>query len=458
MRADLLVLGGGPAGVGAAYRAARDGRSVVLLERGDRPGGAAGSFEVGGQRVDFGSHRLHPSIDPAILADLRALLGRDLQLRPRRGRILLEGRWIAFPLRATDLVRRLPPAFALQAARDAVLAPTRHPRADTFADVLRAGLGPTLCERFYFPYARKIWGLEPEELSGEQARRRVSAGSPARLLRRLLPGGSRQTGRFWYPRRGYGQISERLAEAAAEAGADIRFEAAAGRVELGGDGVRVQLEDGGTVSGERLWSTIPLAALARMAGAPPAALEAAGALELRSLLLVYLVLSTDRYTPYDAHYLPEGFTPVTRVSEPKNYRDGDDPPGRTVICAEIPCTRGDAHWSAEDPALVKLVVRTLTEAGLPRPDVEEAAVRRLAAAYPIYRLGFEAHFARLDGWADAEPRLLTFGRQGLFAHDNAHHALAMAWAAADALGPNGAFDEEAWAAARRRFADHVVED
>jgi protoporphyrinogen oxidase len=456
--ADLLVLGGGPAGVGAAYRAARAGRGVVLLERADRPGGAAGSFEVGGQRVDFGSHRLHRSIDPVILAELRTLLGSDLQLRPRRGRILLEGRWIGFPLRVTDLVRRLPPSFALQAARDAVLAPTRRPRADTFADVLRAGLGPTLCERFYFPYARKIWGLEPDELSGEQARRRVSAGSPARLLRRLLPGGSREKGRFWYPRRGYGQISERLAEAAAEAGADIRFEAAAGGVELDREGVRVHLEGGGSVAGERLWSTIPLAALARMAGAPPAVLEAASALELRSLLLVYLVLSTDRYTPYDAHYLPESFTPVTRVTEPKNYRDGDDPPGRTVLCAEIPCARGDAHWSADDSALEALVVRTLADAGLPRPDVEEVAVRRLAAAYPIYRLGFEAHFARLDGWADAEPRLLTFGRQGLFAHDNAHHALAMAWAAADALGPDGAFDEGAWAAARRRFADHVVED
>ena len=457
MSTDLLVLGAGPAGVGAAYRAARDGRSVVLLERADRPGGAAGSFEVGGQRVDFGSHRLHPSTDPAILADLRTLLGGDLQIRPRQGRILLQGHWIGFPLRAADLLRRLPPTFALKAARDAVLAPMRRPRADTFADVLRAGLGPTICESFYFPYARKIWGLEPEELSGEQARRRVSAGSPGQLVRRLLPGGPREKGRFWYPRRGYGQISERLTEAAAEAGAEIRFEATARRVELSRDGVRVQLEDG-TAAGERLWSTIPLAALARMADAPPGVLEAANALELRSLVLVYLVLSTDRYTPYDAHYLPEGFTPVTRVSEPKNYRDGDDPPGRTVLCAEIPCARGDAHWSADDPALGDLVVRTLADAGLPRPDVEEVAVRRLAAAYPIYRLGFEDHFARLDAWADAEPRLLTFGRQGLFAHDNAHHALAMAWAAADALGPNGAFDKDAWAAARRRFADHVVED
>jgi hypothetical protein len=64
----------------------------------------------------------------------------------------------------------------------------------------------------------------------------------------------------------------------------------------------------------------------------------------------------------------------------------------------------------------------------------------------------------LDDWAAAQPRLLTFGRLGLFVHDNTHHALAMAWAAADALRPDGSFDHAAWAVARGRFARHVVED
>src|SRR6266508_3663554 len=85
---DLLVLGAGPAG-----------------------GGAAGSFELDGIRVDHGSHRLHPAIEPRILADLRGLLGEELQRRPRNGRIFLEGRWIRFPLRPADLARRLPPSF-----------------------------------------------------------------------------------------------------------------------------------------------------------------------------------------------------------------------------------------------------------------------------------------------------------------------------------------------------------
>jgi hypothetical protein len=56
----------------------------------------------------------------------------------------------------------------------------------TATSVLQANLGPTMCHHFYFPYSRKLWGREPEELSGIQARKRVTAGSFTKLLKRLV--------------------------------------------------------------------------------------------------------------------------------------------------------------------------------------------------------------------------------------------------------------------------------
>ena len=388
---DLIVLGAGPAGVGAAQRAARAGHRVVLLERADRVGGAAGSITVAGIRADLGSHRLHPTVEPRILAELRRLLGDDLQWRPRNGRIRLAGRWIAFPLRPADLVRRMPPAMALGALRDAALGPLRRPRADTFAEVLRAALGPAICERFYFPYARKIWGLPPEELDGEQARKRVGASTPGRILRRVLAPPDAARRGFLYPRRGYGQLWEALAGDAAAAGARIELGAEVTGVALAPDGARVTIADGRELAARRVWSTIPLTVLAAIAGpAPdPAARAAAGALRFRAMLLVYMVLEGGRYSPFDAHYLPEPHTPVTRVSEPPNYRDGDDPPDRTLLCAEIPCDAGDDLWRAGDAELGRLAADGMRRAACRCPSrsrcASSASPTRIRCSAPASR-------------------------------------------------------------------------
>jgi len=325
--------------------------------------------------------------------------------------------------------------------------------------VLRAGLGSTMCERFYFPYARKMWGVEPSELDSELARRRVSANSPSRLLQRVLHGARDRQWMFFYPRGGFGRISEVLASAAAAAGAELRYGETVTRVDPNNDGVHVTTETGAVVEATRVWSSLPVTVLARLVhGVPEPVLAAANRLQFRAMLLVYLVLEVDRYTPFDAHYLPESSTPITRLSEPKNYRSGGDPPNRTVLCAEIPCARGYELWRTSDDALGLMVVEGLRAVSLPEARPQQVVVRRIPYAYPVYQTGFSAAFDTVDAWASTQPRLLTLGRQGLFAYVNAHHALAMAWAAGDALRQGGTFDEAVWAAARAEFARYVVVD
>ncbi len=474
-RPRIVVLGGGPAGAGAALFLAERGFAVDLLERGPSVGGNAGSFDLAGFRVDFGSHRLHPRADPAILDRLRGLLGGDLLTRPRHGRIRLLGRWIHFPLRPVDLALRSPRSFALGAALDAArkaLRGTGRPAGDeeTFASVLEAGLGPTICRAFYFPYARKIWGLAPAEISAEQARRRVSASSVGAILRRLLPfaGDSREAGLkkvFHYPRRGFGQITEALAEAAVAAGAGLHLGAEVRGLERrpeGGWEVVAATADGERRwSADRVFSTVPARVLVETLrpAAPAEVLAAARGLESRAMVLVYLVVGRPRYTEYDAHYFPGEDVPLTRLSEPRNYSGVAEPEGRTVLCAELPCALGDEVWSAGGDELARRIAGALQSSGLPAPEpLVEVEVRRLPHAYPIYRRGFEERFARVDGWLAGREGLLSFGRQGLFAHDNTHHTLVMARSAVECLRDNGGFDHEEWARRRRAFEEHVVED
>lgn len=465
------MLGAGPAGAGAAFQLRRLERArVTLIEQHPVVGGNAGSFEHAGQRLDFGSHRLHPACDPEVMADIRKLLGDDLLDRPRHGRIRLRGRWIHFPLKPVDLLLRLDPRFAAGTLRDmaARALPRPQPGEDTFASVLQTNLGQTICRDFYFPYARKIWGREPEELSGIQARRRVAAGSFAKLVRKVLaavpglkPPGA---GRFFYPRRGYGQITEAFANAARNDGAELLLGWTVTGIERQGSGWAVTARDAAgesrTLSADQVWSTLPVSLLARLV-TPPPPLEvtaAAAQLQYRAMLLVYLELDLDRFTEYDAHYFPGADIAITRLSEPKNYAALEEPRGRTVLCAELPCSPGDRHWAMTDAELGEVVATDLARAGLPLPRPHVGVlVRRLRHAYPIYLNGYEEPFRVLDEWADSLPGLLTYGRQGLFAHDNTHHALLMAYRAVDCLRA-GQWDEARWQEYRREFEAHVVED
>jgi protoporphyrinogen oxidase len=351
-------------------------------------------------------------------------------------------------------------------ARDMVTGFLRRvPAEDTFASVLMRHLGPTMCHGFYFPYARKLWGHEPDQLSGIQARRRVSAASLTKLIRKAVS--PPDSGRFYYPRRGYGQISEAYAAAARERGADLLLGWSVSRLrrdEGAGSPWVVTVEREGEVrelAADQVWSTIPITLLARMVEPPPPAevIAASRQISYRAMLLVYLHLDVPRFTTTDAHYFPETAVAMTRLSEPKNYFGGSEPSGSTVLCAEIPCATDDALWTMSDADLGRRVVDDMARAGLPlaRPPVN-VLVKRLAQAYPVYLNGYEVPFGVLDRWATGLPDLLVYGRQGLFAHDNTHHALFMAYAAVDCLR-DGTFDQARWDGHYRRvFATHVVED
>ena len=73
-------------------------------------------------------------------------------------------------------------------------------------------------------------------------------------------------------------------------------------------------------------------------------------------------------------------------------------------------------------------------------------------------MGYEERFDTVDQWLSDLDGLLVFGRQGLFAHDNTHHAFAMAYGAADCIDGKGHVDRAKWNRYREVFATHVVED
>ncbi len=445
----IVVIGAGPAGLATAWRLHTAGHQVTVVDASDHVGGMAGSRTISGVRVDLGSHRLHPVLSPHVRAAVEQLV--ELQVRPRNGRIRLRDRWLAFPLTPTGLLRDLPRSVAARAALDAATGSFRSPRRDTYAEVVRAGLGPTVWRTFHEPYAWKLWDTDPGTLAGELARRRVSASSPVDVARRLVRGARRRP-TFLYPRSGFGAIAEAMADALP----DVRLGTKVTGLVENEDRVIVGLADGRILTASHVFSTLPAGRTAAWLGLADAAdVE----VPTRAMVLVYLTIDHRPYSEFDAHYLPERHVLATRVSEPMNYRrSAADPVDRTVLCAEIPCWPGDATWRATDAELGRRVADDLVRCGLPDPAPVAVDTVRLPSVYPVMTADSLRRLERAEAAMATSSRVTVLGRQGLFTPDNTHHVIEMGFAAADSMGRDGSFDHDAWVRRRATFRDYVVED
>ena len=88
----------------------------------------------------------------------------------------------------------------------------------------------------------------------------------------------------------------------------------------------------------------------------------------------------------------------------------------------------------------------------------DVQTRRLPHAYPLYTKGYREAFDALDQWIGGIDGLVTFGRQGLFAHDNTHHTMAMAYALVESLATTAPSIASRGRGRAQSFEDHVVED
>src|SRR5882757_5018400 len=106
--APVIVLGGGPAGLTAAYRRAPSDVPVIVLEAEDQVGGLAKTVERDGYRFDLGGHRFFTK---ALEVDTlwHEILGEEFLLRPRMSRIYWNNRFLDYPLRGPDVLRKLGP-------------------------------------------------------------------------------------------------------------------------------------------------------------------------------------------------------------------------------------------------------------------------------------------------------------------------------------------------------------
>jgi len=438
-----LVLGGGPAGLTAGYLLERAGRDVVVLEAEDQVGGLAKTVESDGYRFDLGGHRFFTkSVEVDTL--WHEILGEEFLLRPRLSRIYWNNRYLDYPLRGPDVIRKLGPVELARCLVSYLRAAARRNKVDdSLEDWVSNRFGRRLFELFFKSYTEKVWGVPTSEIRAEWAAQRIKGLSFFSAARAAFFGNKGNKvksliSEFNYPRFGPGQMWDAMTLAIESEGGEVRLEAPVTRIELAGGRV-VEVEAGGDsyTLPDTVISSLPLRAVVEMASPPPPqeVLDAARGLRYRDFLTVALVVDGEDLFPDNWIYIHE---PAVRVGRIQNYRSWSPwmvpDPDKACVGLEYFCFEGDDLWTMDDAALVELASRELEQLRLsPRSKVERGFAIRVPKAYPIYDGDYAERVQTIRRWLDGIENLQQVGRNGLHRYNNSDHSMLTAMRAVDNL-------------------------
>jgi protoporphyrinogen oxidase len=438
----VLVLGGGPAGVTAGYLLAREGVETVVLEAEDQVGGLAKTVVRDGYRFDLGGHRFYTkSAEVERLWD--EVLGGEMLVRPRLSRIYWRGRYLDYPLRAGNVLRRLGPVEVARCALSYAVARLR-PRGNesTFEDWVTNRFGRRLFELFFRTYTEKVWGVPTNEIRAEWAAQRIRGLSFGSAVRAALLGdrGNRIKSlieEFRYPRLGPGQMWEEFADEIDAAGGEVRLGSGVEAVHVEDGRVAAVVAGGETLPAAAVISSLPLRAIVELAGeaAPPAVREAASGLRYRDFLTVAVALDREAPFPDTWIYVHEPRVRVARIQSYGAWSPAMLPrPDRACLGLEYFCFEGDDLWTARDDDLVALATRELETLGLvPAGAVARGWVVRVPRAYPMYDEDYAERVETIRGWLDGIENLQQVGRNGLHRYNNSDHSMLTAVRAVENL-------------------------
>lgn len=445
----VVIIGGGPAGLTAAYELTKHGVPSLVLEADSVVGGLARTVTYRGYLFDIGGHRFFTKWDE-VNAIWREVLGDKFLTRPRLSRIFYRGKFFHYPLKAAEVLFGLglvESSKIILSYLKARLFPVRHEQ--SLEEWVSNRFGSRLYEMFFKTYTEKVWGVPCSEIRSEWAEQRIRGLSLSSAVRNaLFPRQSAQVksliNSFQYPERGPGQMWQELASRLPRLGSSVLLDRPVKKVAHAGSRV-IFVETHGPHGCERHYGThfissMPIRELVAALDPPPPreVLSAACRIRYRDFLIVSLIVNRKEVMPDNWLYIHEPGVRVGRIQNFKNWSPAMVPdPSKTCLGMEYFVFENDDLWSMEDNLLVDLAIREVERLDLARRDeIEDGTVVRMPKAYPMYDAGYVDQVAAIRRYAEASlPNLQLVGRNGMHKYNNQDHSMMTAiYAARNIMG------------------------
>ncbi len=437
----VVVIGGGPAGLTAAYELVKHGTEVVVLEKGAIVGGIARTEEYKGYRFDIGGHRFFTKVE--IVQKLwYEVLGKDFIKVPRLSRIYYDGKFFSYPLQIKDTLANL----GLRESARIMLSYMKIKvfpcdQEETLEEWVTNRFGRRLFRTFFKTYTEKVWGIECDKIEADWAAQRIKGLSlRSAVINAMFNVNNTKTliKEFDYPRLGPGMMWERFTEEIEKRGSAVHRNTAVVKLQRTGHHIdSITVREGNEtrkIASHQFISSMPVTALVQRLDppAPEAVLVASKSLNYRAFIIVPLVIDSPHLFPDNWIYIHSPEVKVGRIQNFKNWSPEMVPDaGKTCLGMEYFCDEGDALWTMSDTELLDLATQEVAQLGLATAaSVEDGCVIRQPKAYPVYDRDYRAHLQIIQDYLDQFDNLQTTGRNGMHRYNNQDHSMLTGYFAA----------------------------
>lgn len=346
-----LILGAGPAGLGAAWRLKESNQDCIILDNRESYGGLCGSFEINGFRFDRFVHFSFAK-DERVNQLFHAGSPEVIRHSPNPSNIY-KGKWIKHPAQNN--------LYALEEWEKKLIIDDflKRPQAgdwipENYEQWLRLQYGDYFAEHFPMVYTRKYWMTEARDLETRWVGNRLYQPS----VEEVIAGSQSEdkVQRYYakemrYPAKGgYQQYLSALAE-----GQDIRYRKEV--VSVSTKDKTVCTTDGTVYAYNRLISSLPLPSFVKMlADVPEPVRDAAEKLRCTCGYQVSVGLKGKDIPPYLWWYIYDEDILPARVYSPSQKSPDNVPEGCSSLQMEIYCEKGQyAEKELLDGSIGKLI-------------------------------------------------------------------------------------------------------
>ena len=362
---NIVVLGSGMAGFGAAHRLHQEGVAPVMYDKNPYYGGHTMSFRYeSGFLFDVGPH-ISFTKDTRIQELFSESVGGRYETIPISLNNYWEGYWPPHPVQLH--MHGLPEETIIKVITDFLEernAPERPIK--NYADWLYASFGKTFAESFPMRYTRKYHTTEAENMSTDWLGPRIYRASLEEMLRGALSASAPQVHyitHFRYPSEGGFRLY-------------LNKFVPMGNIKLNHELVSVdprarelRFSNGHVTNYDSLVSSVALPDLIRMIkGAPQDVVDAAGRLTCSTCVLVNIGLNRDDISNAHMTYFYDADICFSRLGFPYMLSAKNAPPGTGNIQAEVYFSEKYKPFRGNADDWIEPVIRDLRKVGIIRDD------------------------------------------------------------------------------------------